>query len=259
MRMLRCLMALVLVTACILGCAATATQDRDTLYQFSTINALLDGHYHGEITIDELGKKGDFGIGTLHGLDGELVALDGEFYKVAFDGQALLLAGAETAPFAMVTFFEPDTSLILKSAANFEALEAYLDDLLPSRNLFYAIKIEGRFDYVKARSVAKQEVPYPPLIDVVKDQSIFEFEDVEGVMVGFWTPCYIQGVNLPGYHLHFITADRQGGGHVLGCSLANVTVHIDYTSRFYMELPGNQDFLDMDLCEHRQEELEQAE
>jgi len=134
-----------------------------------------------------------------------------------------------------------------------------LDALLPTENIFYAIKVDGVFDYVKARSVPKQDKPYPPLAEAIKDQSVFEFNDVGGTIVGFRCPEYVDGTNVPGYHFHFITEDRQAGGHLLECRLQNVTVQIDYTSRFYMVLPESNDFYQMDLSQDNQGEPEEVE
>ena len=51
----------------------------------------------------------------------------------------------------------------------------------------------------------------------MREEPIFEFHDVEGTIVGFFTPDYLRGVNVPGYHLHFITADRRPAAT---CSIA---------------------------------------
>lgn len=163
-------------------------------------------------------------------------------------------------PFAVVTFFEPDKSVWLDEAINnYEQLRGYLDNLLPTKNIFYAIKIEGVFEYIKTRSVPKQNKPYPPLVEVVKNQPTFEFHNTEGTMVGFWCPAYVEGVNVPGYHLHFISKDRKTGGHLLECRMQNVTIEIDYTSDFYMVLSQSGGFYKVDLTKGKQKELEKVE
>jgi acetolactate decarboxylase len=160
----------------------------------------------------------------------------------------------------VVTFFEPDKSALLDESINkYEQLTGYLDNLLPTKNIFYAIKIEGVFEYIKTRSVPKQNKPYSPLVEAVKSQSTFEFQNVEGTMVGFRCPAYAEGVNVPGYHLHFITKDRKAGGHLLECQMQNVTIEIDYTSNFYMVLPQSGEFYKVDLTKGKQKELEKVE
>src|SRR4028118_424870 len=84
-----------------------------TLFQTSTIDALLHGEYDGDVDFEELGGRGDFGLGTLEALDGEMVALDGGFYQVKADGRAYEIEPRARTPFAVVTFFEPSISRTL--------------------------------------------------------------------------------------------------------------------------------------------------
>jgi acetolactate decarboxylase len=201
------------------------------------MNAIFHGVYDGEMTYKELRRHGDFGIGTFNGLDGELFGLDGKFYQMKADGLSYPVDGSMETPFAVVTFFEPDKSILLDKASDYNELQQYLDNVLPTKDIFYAIKIEGPFRYIKARSIPKQNKPYLPFDEVVKNQLTFEFHDVGGTIVGFRCPAYMEGINYPGYHLHFITKDRKAGGHLLECQMENVKVEIDYTSEFHMALP----------------------
>ena len=77
---------LLLVAVCVT--ASAQTFDREVLVQTSTIDALLDGVYDGELTYAELSRYGDFGIGTFEGLDGEMIAFDGAIWQVKSDGKA---------------------------------------------------------------------------------------------------------------------------------------------------------------------------
>jgi len=244
---------LVCVAAALLaGCAQESEQEeavpeRETLYQVSTLGALKAGFYDGDVSYTELGEHGDAGIGTFEGLDGEMIALNGEFYQIKTDGKAYEVSGTAIAPFAMVTFFDADLAAQPEQGLDYEALQSFLDGVLPSRNVFYAIKVEGRFDHVKARSVPAQEKPYPPLSDAIAEQTVFELQDVEGTMMGFWCPAYVGDINTPGYHLHFITSDRSAGGHVLDLLLGEVDVFIDETPDFLMQLPEMEEFQRADL------------
>lgn len=257
MRPIRFLLtALMIVTA--FG-VANADDNKDTIYQVSTIGALMEGAYDGAVSFGELAQHGDFGIGTFDSLDGEMVALDGGFYGVGADGKAYPVAEAVKTPFAAVTFFEADKIIRLGKPMSYGELTQHLDTLLPTRNIFYAIKLEGTFKYVKTRSVPRQAKPYPPLLEVTKNQSVFEFHNVEGTVVGFWFPQYMGKVNLPGYHLHFITKDRTGGGHILDCEPVNVVVEIDDTRDFFMVLPSDEEFDKVDLEKDTRAELAEAE
>ncbi|RJP35022.1 MAG: acetolactate decarboxylase [Actinobacteria bacterium] len=246
------LLVVFIAGALLTGCAQESGQgeaepDRETLYQVSTLGALKAGFYDGDVSYTELEKRGDVGIGTFEGLDGEMIALDGAFYQIKNDGKVYEVSGSALAPFAMITFFDADLVTQPGGGLNYQELQAYLDTELPSPNIFYAIKIEGRFDHVQARSVPAQEKPYPPLSEAIANQAVFELDDVEGTMVGFWCPAYVGDINAPGYHLHFITADCGAGGHVLDLRLGEVTVFIDETPDFLMQLPEMEEFQQADL------------
>lgn len=258
MRIVRNLLLVAFLILALSGCCQSP-ENRDVLFQTSTIGALLEGVYDGELTCRELKKQGDFGIGTFNALDGEMIGLRGKFYQIKADGVAYPARDSMKTPFAVVTFFEPDKSVLLDRAVDYKELEQYLDKLLPTKNIFYAIKIEGDFKYIKTRSVPRQNKPYPPLVEVVKNQTIFEFRNVKGAIVGFRCPAYVAGINIPGYHLHFITENRKAGGHLLECQMQNVKIEIDYTSEFYLALPQSGAFYRTDLIRNRQTELEKVE
>jgi acetolactate decarboxylase len=206
------------------------------IYQVSTFHALKDGKYDGETTFEELKKRGDFGMGTVNGLDGEVVALNGEFFQVKADGRVYSIADQVKTPFAVVTFFKPDKTLSLPGVSGMNELQEALDRMLPSADGIFAIRIAGEFKYIKVRSVPRQERPYPGLEDALKHQTVFELKNVRGTLVGFRFPSYIGGVNVPGYHFHFITADKQSGGHTLDCSTEGVIVDVARISNLSVRL-----------------------
>lgn len=110
------------------------------------------------------------------------------------------------------------------------------------------------------RSVPAQEKPYPQLVEVTKNQPEFEFNDVKGTIAGFRCPSYVKGINVAGYHLHFLTEDKTGGGHVLEFSLIEGILALDYTSDFYLVLPREKGaFFSTDLSKEREEELKEVE
>lgn len=233
--------------------------DREALFLVSTIDALLQGVYDGSVSFDELAAHGDLGIGCGDRLDGELVGVDGEWYLVRTDGRAYPVAGSAATPFAAATFFDPDMTVTIDEPMNLTALSGYLETVFPSRNLFYAIRLDGTFPQVVTRSVPIQEKPYPRLADVTANQTVFVFENVTGTAVGFWTPALAKGVNVPGYHLHFITGDRTGGGHLLDMTVAKGSVQLDATANLTMVLPPGGDFWTVDLSGNLSDDLEQVE
>lgn len=229
------------------GGAFQQEADRDTLYQMGTIDALLQGAYDGFIPFREVKKHGDFGIATLDGLDGEMIAFGGRFYQITSNGSVIEVTDDMTTPFGSVTYFSPDSTFFIASATNFSDFSRQAEQYLPSKNLMYAVQIRGEFPYIKARSIPRQEKPYPRLIDATANQSVFEFRDTAGTVAGFWTPDLAKGLNIPGFHLHYLTEDSNAGGHILDFVLENATVEIDTTTGFAMELPEGESFSTVDL------------
>lgn len=209
-----------------------------TIFQTSTLDALLGGAYDGDVTFAQLAERGDLGLGTLDALDGEMVAVDGSFWQVRADGRVRDIAADERTPFAVVIPFAPDVEARVEGPLVHSGLLARLDGLVPDEALCYAVRIDGRFERIRARSVPRQRRPYPPLAEVARDQVEFDLHDLTGTMVGFRFPDYMQGLNVPGYHLHVISDDRTRGGHVLDCVLAEGCVRIDHSSDLHMELPA---------------------
>lgn len=208
-----------------------------TLFQTSTIDTLLEGNYDGDVSFAELAESGDFGLGTLDALDGEMIALDGNFYQIKADGRAYSVDRRARTPFAVVTAFEPGPSHTLDTPMDFSGLCDLIDQELGETTACCAVRVDGSFEYVKTRSVPRQRKPYPPLVDVVKVQPTFELRNVQGSLVGFRFPDYAQGLNVTGYHFHFITADRSEGGHVLACRLSHGELRVDRESDLRLELP----------------------
>jgi acetolactate decarboxylase len=224
-----------------------APETRDTAYQISTIDALLQSVYDGFVPISEVRKHGDTAIGTIDALDGELIAVDGEYYTIRSDGVAYPLEDTTTTPFIVATYFDSDFTIHIDKTENISRFEEQLEAGLPSANMFYALRIDGTFDYVKTRSVPKQTRPYPKLAEVIKEQSEFEFYNTTGTIVGFWSPEFISGLNVPGYHIHYLTTERTAGGHVLDLRMTDEDVKLDITPDFFMVLPTEGDFYEVDL------------
>jgi len=230
------------------------------LFQASTIGALLDGSFDGDLTFAELAERGDFGLGTLNALDGEMIALDGEFLRADVDGDVTAVGPGERTPFAVVTRFEPTVEAEVAAGLDHEAILAALDELAPPGESSFAVRIDGRFEMVRARSVPRQEPPYRPLGEVVADQHIFELSGVEGSMVGFRFPAYVEGIEVAGYHLHFVDTTRRRGGHVLGSrSAAPLRARIDPSDDLHVELPPAVDLADPDLAATTHAAIDAAE
>lgn len=247
--MTHCLVWLTVSAAVVSGALAQPARESgaDLLYQVSTLPALSAGVFAADVSVAELLRHGDFGLGTFNGVDGEMIVLGGEVYRVGVDGAVNVAAADVQTPFAVVTPFEADLSATLTTPIPCAALYRFLDTLLPSPNAFYAVKVEGSFQTLEVRSEAGQQPPYRTLAEVLAEQVVFDLEETSGTMAGFWFPAYAEGLNLPGYHFHFVSADRTQGGHVLDCRIRRATVTVDVSDGLLVDLPATPAFLDADL------------
>jgi acetolactate decarboxylase len=217
------------------------------MYQTSTMTALLDGIYDGDVNIAELLSHGDFGLGTFNHLDGEMVVLDGVCYHLRADGSASIAAGDERTPFAAVLWFRPDTTIKITAPADRNALSRLIDTAIPSPNLTSAIRVSGSFTRMRTRTVMAQRPPYPPLTEATAHEPVTDFGQVTGTLAGFRTPAYEQGISVAGYHLHFLTQDRDHGGHALDFEIGHGEVTIATASELHLSLPRTGPFLSADL------------
>ena len=130
---------------------------------------------------------------------------------------------------------------------------------MPGPNLFYAIKLTGNFRRIKTRSVSKQEKPYRPLVEVTASQHEFEATNIRGTLLGFYCPPYVTGLNVPGYHMHFLSDDKDFGGHLLAFEMESGMLQLDQINNFSLKLPNDEHFLNTALDQDLSEDLKQAE
>jgi acetolactate decarboxylase len=235
-------------------------EDHETLYQVSTIDALMLGVYDGVQPVSELKKHGDFGIGTFDGLDGEMIVLDGKVYQAKADGRVYLVMDNATTPFATVTIFDRDISLTTNQPMNFSVFSKDMSVRLPSQNMIYAVKVHGTFPWMKVRAIPAQQKPYPTLAEAAKNQSVYTYTNTTGTLVGVYMPLFFDGLNVPGYHLHFLSDDHQTGGHILDFVVpANTKVEYDITPKFEMLLPTSGAFTGVNLSQDLSKELARVE
>lgn len=224
-----------IVYSSLCGCSCPRAKE-DVLFQVSSLQALKDADLDGRLTVKELKCKGNFGIGTFTGLDGEMLTLDGIIYQIKADGSAAEAGDLFKTPFAEVTFFTADKTFSLPRPMDYSQLCVFLRDLLPDKNMIYAVKLKGDFSYLKTRSVSVQKKPYAGLDAAIKNQTVLEQDNIKGVLVGFWFPECMEKVSGPGFHFHFLSADKKSGGHLLDCKIEKGKVTLDDTAQFYMRL-----------------------
>ena len=158
------------------------------IYQYSLLNALMDGVCETGITVAQFRKKGNQGLGTFARMNGELLFLDDKVYQLQAEGNIREADDADQIPFAVSTNFVPDESrnVELRSKKDIQrVLEEFNDH---AKNLYMTYRIEGRFEYLKCRTVRGQEFKGQSLSELGDKQSVETYEDVEGAIIGFRTP-----------------------------------------------------------------------
>ncbi len=202
---------------------------KGTLTQIGTFSVFCQGAYQGFKSAQSVKEMGDFGLGTLDGLDGEMVMVSGNMVQIPISGIPRPVASSETIPFAAVIRFVPDQVMTVNKALTLDTLKSYLETQMPDKNAIYAIKISGTFSSLTFRSVPKQSLPYPDLGKALSTQKVWKEHQVKATAVGFWSPSFLKDLGIPGFHFHFISEDGQKGGHVLDGELETGSVELQKT------------------------------
>lgn len=215
---------------------------KNEFYQYFIISALMDGVASSGIPISTVLENGDHGLGTFCNMNGEMIVLDGEVYQMKADGSIVHISPSTTiTPFACVTRFQPTINVTasIRGADLKQGLNELLNSHFPNaRNHILAFRMEGVFSTVRVRTAGGQLTPREPMPAVVERQTTHTFQNIRGTMVGFRAPEWVTGLNVVGHHLHFISDDRQRGGHVLGLETdGEVDVQASLLPKFHMEVP----------------------
>ncbi|MFY9330612.1 MAG: acetolactate decarboxylase [Candidatus Nanopelagicales bacterium] len=232
--------------------------DHHSIFQVSTSGALVQGLYQGCVTVADLRRHGDLGLGTFEDLDGEMILVDGRCFQALSDGRVLEAPDDALTPFAAVVNFASDLETSLTDVENLVDLTNRLDQLRVSDNAIAAFRIEGEFSALELRAACRHESG-TGLVDAVADQGLFHLRDVSGTLVGFWSPEYTRAISIAGYHLHFLSHDHAHGGHVLDLAAPQLTAQVHRVSDVHLAIPETEAFLAADLSGDTRAALDIAE
>jgi acetolactate decarboxylase len=206
------------------------TSVSSTVYQIQAFNTFYQGNFAGNTTFGELEKHGNFGIGTLNGLDGEMIAFNNTFYQIPSNGIPRQIDPQEKTPYAIVCFFKPEQTFEFSTWLNYTQLKTLISSQIPDNASAYAIQVDGIFGPAYTRSPPAQTEPYTNLTQALVNQSLFTINNFGGTAIGFYFPSDENGTYNAGYHLHMITADHRAGGHLLDCFIRNATIRVEKIS-----------------------------
>lgn len=211
------------------------------MYQVSTLQALALGYSRAVVSAKELLCKGDTGLGTFEGVDGEMIVMEGHCYRADQDGHVSMVDPEMGVPFAAVGRLYGEQQFELEAAPDVESVRAQLTEHIEGHfglNSMHVVRIDGEFEKVDARSESPYRSHHVTLKEILGEtQKAFVFENIRGSLVGVYFPDYMDGINMPGWHLHFLSEDRTKGGHVFDVSVRCGTARVDKISRMELELP----------------------
>ena len=233
------------------------------MFQVSTLQALMLGYSRAVISVSELLRHGNIGLGTFKDVDGEMVVLDGICYRALENGDITVAEADRGVPFCAVCSMENSTPIEFGFLNNIDELKTSLDNIIDSHfglNSMHMVRIDGIFEIVDARSVSGYEAIHVELKTILgKNQKAFRFEKINGTLVCVYFPDYMNGINAPGWHLHFISEDRKHGGHVFDFRMKSGKGHISKINSIEIKLPDEPVFDTYSLKQASEEDVKEVE
>lgn len=233
------------------------------MYQVSTLQALAMGYSRAVVTVEELLRHGDTGLGTFEDVDGEMIVVDGHCFRAMVDGAVTEAPPELGVPFSSVSRLCGSRSFPLEAVESIDALKTILTQRIEEGfglNSTHMVRIDGFFEQVCARSESGHRSQHITLKEMLKNnQRDFFFDKIEGTLVCVYYPDYMDGINAPGWHLHFLSSDRTRGGHVFDLHLRSGHARMDKIIRIEIQLPFSPAFDTYSLKNASQEEIRQVE
>lgn len=240
--------------------ADTADTLHNRLFTVGIGGGLIGGLYNGTYPYHKLKQHGNFGLGAPDKLDGELVIFRGKIYQTQYTGKTALVDDKQLTPFAMVNYFQADKKLTVSNTLNKKSLFLLVDSMLTNVNGLYAIHISGKFSYIKTRAFPPvKEHDHTPLASMLSLQHFFEFNNVKGDLIGYRLPSFMDNTNISGYHFHFLSEQKNAGGHIVDLKAGNITIEIDQLDSYTIQVPSNSDFEQFDFKKNRDEDIKSVE
>ena len=233
------------------------------IYQVSTLQALALGYSRAVISAGELLKEGDTGLGTFEDVNGEMIVMDGHCYRADQNGNVTVVEPETGVPFAAVAKLYGEQQFALKDIKDIDSLRKELTRKIEEvfgLNSMHIVRIDGEFEMVDARSEAPYRSHHITLKEVLgRTQKSFIYENIRGSLVGVYFPDYLDGINMPGWHLHFLSENRSKGGHVFDVCIRDGTAKADKISNIYINLPEDAAFDTYALKQNLKDEIRSVE
>ena len=236
---------------------------QNKIYQVSTLQALALGYSRAVINVGELLQEGDTGLGTFEDVNGEMIVMEGQCFRADQNGDVTEVSPQTGVPFAAVARLCGEQQFPLVNLPDITSVRTELTRKIEKRfglNSMQVVRIDGVFEKVDARSEAPYRSHHVTLKEVLsRTQKAFLFENIRGSLVGVYFPDYMDGINMPGWHLHFLSGDRSKGGHVFDVSIREGVANVDKITNIFINLPGEAAFDTYALKQDLQDEIKSVE
>lgn len=239
------------------------SQNTGKYYQVSTLQALALGFSKPVVTVGELLRHGDLGLGTFEDVDGEMIVLDGTCYRAMNNGAVVLAEDERGVPFASVCRFQPHRREEFGKMDTIDHLKEWLTLRIEEEfglNSMYAVRINGEFPKVDARSESGMQMHHVTLKDALSvTQKAFIFENIKGSLVCVYYPDYMDGINASGWHMHFLSEDKKNGGHVFDVRMTQGNAALYRITSLEVRIPDTPAFDTYALKNASKEEIKSVE
>ena len=233
------------------------------IYQISTLQALALGYTRPVVTVKELLEHGDIGLGTFEDVNGEMIVVDGQCFRATEDGTVWEAEPDMGVPFASVAKADFSPGFEVRDIPDIEKMKELLTLKIEEDfglNSMHIVRIDGAFNRVCARSESAYRSQHVDLKDILSQtQRDFMFEDISGTMVCIYYPDYMDGINAPGWHLHFLSEDRLKGGHVFDLEMESGTIYLAKINNIEIQLPSEPAFDTYSLKDASGNDIKQVE
>lgn len=230
------------------------------IYQIGVLPAFMNGIYEGDIPFKKIEKLGDLGLGTVNGLKGELVVLDGDYYQMDESGRASKVNPLDATPFTIVTKLTLFKTVSLEHINNLDEVSKCIEKVMDTPNVFYMFRIDGVFSDVHLRSEHCEMMTHQPLYELLPSiQKKFTLEKSEGTIVGTFCPAYSAGFTIQNFHYHYINRDRTFGGHVFDVKIEHAILKLQKSHEFDLQVFQTPDFYQCSLDVDMQAALKKVE
>ena len=216
------------------------------IYQISTLQALALGYSRSVVTVKELLEHGDIGLGTFEDVNGEMIVVDGWCYRATEDGTACEADPDMGVPFASVAKAGASPGFEIEDIGDIGKLKEVLTLKIEEDfglNSMHIARIDGEFPLVRARSESAYRSHHVDLKDILSEtQRDFKFDNIAGTLVCIYYPDYMDGINAPGWHVHFLSQDRTRGGHVFDLKIGHGQIWLTRINHIEIQLPSEPAF-----------------